>query len=343
VAVIVLGIGSSHTPMLAMGPAMWASHAQAFDPVTLGPKLEEAMRSAPPWRLEASTSTEMARRYDRCQQDLGRLADAIADADPDVVVIVGDDQREMFLDDGVPAIATFCGESLWDLPAANLENAPPSIQAAMWSFHSQEPRSVAVDADLASQLASAMSAHGVDITVVRRQHDARTLGHAYTFVVRRLLAERSDLPIIPLFLNTYYPPNQPSPSRCLEIGEALGRAIQDLPASLRIAVVASGGLSHFVVDEELDDVVLRSLHAHDDEALRRLPLDKLEDGSSEIRNWIVVGAALRNLDLVWSDYVPAYRSPAGTGVGMGFAIWAEPDRAADEPARRQSESNGEHR
>jgi len=32
--------------------------------------------------------------------------------------------------------------------------------------------------------------------------------------------------------------------------------------------------------------------------------------------------ALERLPLTWSDYQPGYRTPAGTGTGLGFALWS---------------------
>jgi 3-O-methylgallate 3,4-dioxygenase len=48
---------------------------------------------------------------------------------------------------------------------------------------------------------------------------------------------------------------------------------------------------------------------------------QLNSGTSEIRNWIAAAGALEGLETAWQDYVPCYRSPAGTGCGMGFAVW----------------------
>jgi len=33
-------------------------------------------------------------------------------------------------------------------------------------------------------------------------------------------------------------------------------------------------------------------------------------------------AGAERLDMNWFDYVPGYRTPAGTGTGMSFAAWA---------------------
>ena len=86
--------------------------------------------------------------------------------------------------------------------------------------------------------------------------------------------------------------------------------------------MASGGLSHFTVDEELDREVIRALSEKDADALQGLPRRRLNSGNSEIRNWICAGVALEHLDLRCVTYCPGYRTPAGTGTGLCFAQWA---------------------
>jgi hypothetical protein len=85
--------------------------------------------------------------------------------------------------------------------------------------------------------------------------------------------------------------------------------------------VASGGLSHFVVDEALDRHVLAVLAEKDGEAIAALPPAQLESGNSEIRNWIAAAGALEHLEMQLVDYQPCYRSEAGTGIGTAFAVW----------------------
>jgi 3-O-methylgallate 3,4-dioxygenase len=106
---------------------------------------------------------------------------------------------------------------------------------------------------------------------------------------------------------------------------ALGSALRELvalwPEDLRVGVIASGGLSHFVVDEELDARVLDAIRRKDLPVLAALDVARLQAGSSEIRNWIVVGAMARDLELGPVDYIPCYRSPALTGTGLAFATW----------------------
>jgi 3-O-methylgallate 3,4-dioxygenase len=89
----------------------------------------------------------------------------------------------------------------------------------------------------------------------------------------------------------------------------------------RVAVIASGGLTHFVIDEALDRRVLDSIAAKDAAALGAIPRDQLRSGNSEILNWITAAGALDGLTPAILDYIPGYRTPAGTGTGMAFAQW----------------------
>jgi hypothetical protein len=129
------------------------------------------------------------------------------------------------------------------------------------------------------------------------------------------------VPIVPVLLNTYYPPNQPTPARCYRLGQAIRQAVEAWAPNRRVGIVASGGLSHFFVDEALDRRVLELLAKKDADGIAALPTAALESGSSEIRNWVAAAGALEHLDMELVDYVPCYRSEAGTGVGMAFAVW----------------------
>ena len=105
------------------------------------------------------------------------------------------------------------------------------------------------------------------------------------------------------------------------LGDVYKRQVQAWPEQARVAVIASGGLSHFVVDEQLDHRVLDGLAARDAGILSSLRRDQLRSGNSEILNWVVAAGALEGLAPAVLDYVPGYRTPAGTGAGMAFARW----------------------
>jgi hypothetical protein len=98
--------------------------------------------------------------------------------------------------------------------------------------------------------------------------------------------------------------------------------IDAYPEKLRVAVVASGGLSHFVCDEALDRRVLKAISEGDAQDLGSLPRATLNSGSSEIANWICVSGIMQGHGIKWNQYVPVHRTPAGTGIGLSFLTWA---------------------
>ena len=92
---------------------------------------------------------------------------------------------------------------------------------------------------------------------------------------------------------------------------------------MRVAIMASGGLSHQIIDEELDRQVVAALQRKDVETLSYLPRERLNraPGTPEILNWVVLAGAVEPLEMTLIDYVPCYRSPAGTGHGVTLAYW----------------------
>ena len=80
----------------------------------------------------------------------------------------------------------------------------------------------------------------------------------------------------------------------------------------------------WVIEEDFDQIVVEAFRENDADTLKNLPANMLNSGNSEIRNWVTVagGAAGNGLAFNMVDYVPCYRSEAGTGNAMGFAYWA---------------------
>src|SRR5262249_8973594 len=123
--------------------------------------------------------------------------------------------------------------------------------------------------------------------------------------------------------NTCYPPNQPTPRRAFATGKAVADAVREWREPARVAVVASGGLSHFVGDEELDRTLLDALGRNDAAGLMAIPRHRLHSAASEALNWVALGGAMHATPLKMEllAYVPVYRTPAATGGGWAFARW----------------------
>jgi hypothetical protein len=325
---IVIGIASSHTPQLSSGVDMWPDHALRDKRYALLGKdaryhtYEETLAGADPGIAAELEPDVWERKYQRAQAAVGSLSAGLAAAGADLALVIGDDQRELFVDDGIPAFACFTGTELVDMApdAETFAKLPHGIQAAYWAVHGEQQGIHQVAKELSAHIAERLALADFDLTVFTRQPAGRTLGHAFTFPRYRLGLPAST-PIVPVFVNTYYPPNVPSAARCYDLGRALRRAVESWESDARVAVIASGGLTHFVIDETLDRGVLDSIAAKDAAALAGIPRDKLRSGNSEILNWVTAAGTLEGLTPTIVDYVPGYRTPAGTGTGMAFARW----------------------
>lgn len=336
---IVLGMGLAHTPQMHTEPAQWDARleadrrnpalwyrGQAYDwnalcalraGENLGPQAEAAERAA---------------RHARANAAAARLAEAWRAAKPDVAVILGNDQHELFVEDVMPAFTIFWGKELQNLPSTEdqIRRKPAGIHFAHHGHappqaltHPGEPR-------LGRHLIEHAMADGFDVAQSQwlREADQRIsfstgVPHAFGFVYRNVMGDEVP-PNVPVIINTFYPPNQPTATRCLAFGRSLGRAIASWDADLRVAVIGSGGLSHFVIDEAFDRAFLDALVRADHAALVSHPETWFQAGTSECKNWIAAAGALEGAGLQARivDYVPCYRSAAGTGTGAGFVVWS---------------------
>ncbi len=330
-AEIVLGIGTSHTPQMSSTVAMWEDHASRDrgNPHLLAGdgeywKYDDLVKTADPAVLDELTEEVWNRKYERAQECIEILAKMLADARPDVVVVVGDDQEELFDDDGTPAIGIFLGEEVWDRPLMGARKDRldkfPGLLAAQWAAHGQQPTPHKIELSLTNHLAESLTYSDFDLTLMSQQPQDKTLGHAFTFPRYRLHLPEST-PIVPILLNTYFPPNVPSASRCYDLGRALKRGIESWESDKRVVLIASGGLSHFVVLPEWDQMVLKAMQDHDRATLDAIPRKMLRSGTSETLNWITVAGAFEDATMDIVDYLPGFRTPAGTGTGMAFASW----------------------
>ena len=348
-AKIVLGLGTSHTPMISMPPEFWGMHGETNDKrmrELVSPKqgkvvtYEELLAEADPEIAKRLTPEKFQEQYDRLQHGVAELSKTLREVNPDVVVIVSDDQDEILFEDNMPAFSIYWGDTVKLLPWPLPETASPAIKAALSGYGDVE-MDVPVDAELGKHLIESLIEADFDISHSRylkeeyggtigpagyvwwkRETKPRPhgIGHGYSYVVKRVM-DNNPIPIVPIIQNTCYPPNSPTPKRCYAFGKALQAAIEALDSYKRVAVMASGGLSHFVLDEEIDRLALKGMAEKNGEILSSLPRERLQSAASEIKNWITTSAAVEHLDFELIDYVPVARTPAGTGGGWGFTRW----------------------
>ncbi len=356
-AKLVLGLGTSHTPMLTIPAELWSKYAEgdrripelAYPPTGQVRSFDEGLEYVSPEIKSKFQGEEPFKdQWQRCQKALDTLASSLQSTQPDITIIISDDQDEWFYEHNMPKFAVYWGESV---PLRKRRAAPgrdPEISEMIAKGYGDVDMDVPVPAHFGRYLVEYLSDHDIDVAhfnhlrqpyggrVARRyptpdgelnqvretpDHE-QGLPHGFSFVVKRLFDNRPGA-ILPVFQNTCYPPNQPSPKRSFQLGQTIAAAVNEWPGSERVAVVASGGLSHFVVDEELDLSLMDGLCRKDPETLTTLPRNRLFSATSESLNWVAVGGAMQDTPLKAEvvDYVPVYRTPAGTGGGWCFMRW----------------------
>jgi aromatic ring-opening dioxygenase catalytic subunit (LigB family) len=134
----------------------------------------------------------------------------------------------------------------------------------------------------------------------------------------------ASIPLVPMTMNCTVPPI-PTPERAYQVGAVLRDMLRDYPGDERIAVLATGGLSHepggpryFWVDEEFDLAFLDLLKKGDHAALlRECSLERMEaagsGGTAELLAWILVMAFTAGPAEVLA-YMPAIAWRSGTGM-----------------------------
>ena len=328
---IIMGAGTSHTPLLTFDATLWNDY------IARDYKQERLNLSDGRWLSYQQLEKEVGGRYasvatidqftaksDLCQRALDRLGADIRAADPDVVVIVTDDETELFTRMNTPAVSVYYGEEIIThprVPAPGMEKTR-FFDTMVKTYAMDQPHTYPALASFAQDIIAGFIESEVDTGAAAQIQDPikSGFGHGVGFVINRIFAGKT-IPVVPVLLNTYYPPNVPKPARCHDIGRALRRAIEASPQDLRVVVMASGGLSHFTVDEQLDRRVLEGFKSGKADLLRSLPVPALNSGSSEIRNWITVAGAIEGMANRWLEYQPLYRTPAGTGIGVAFGVW----------------------
>jgi hypothetical protein len=317
-AKVVIGVGTSHSPQLSIRAKEWAKLLGDKDKTDPRLNYQALVQKAKPGLEKELTLEKFEQRDQACLTGIENVGAALREAKPDVVVVFGDDQQEQFHDENMPMFAIYHGKGLPVVKHNNLRPAAwKDAEERGWAETAPEYET---NSDLANHLIRALTDAEFDITRCNKLRAEIGVGHAFSFLYRRVLPG-SKVPMVPVMVNTYFPPNQPTPKRCYAFGQAVRKAIESWPGDARVALLASGGLSHVVIDEEIDAMTIDGLKNKKPEVLYRLPRERLRGGTSEILNWVALAGAMEDRELKYFDYVTTYRSPAGTGCGMGFAYW----------------------
>lgn len=342
-AKVVGGFASSHGSTCSLPADLWEHHGESdkrsnsLITVPEGKRVtfEQLLAQADPGIAKHVNIETYTRQVESIQKGLDELEQRFGQTDMDVVVMFGDDQSEWFFEDNMPTINVYWGEKVHVLPR-------PGIPGEYRSYLTEE-QDWPVDPELGLHVIESLVEQDFDITQSRYQRELyggsigpatwyldskRTkesqpfgIPHAFGLPLGRWFAGKK-VPILPISINTCYPPNWISPSRAYALGRAVRKAVDSWPSDKKVAMACSGGLSHAVVDQELDRMALKGLQDADGEILSTLPRHRLQANTTEILNWVALQGAMGGSRMETITYEATYRTLAGTGLGCAVGYWA---------------------
>lgn len=303
--------------------AMASSHAYTF----LEPRIWDERRAhtranykrrfgvEPPDQPQVAEETleSNERRYQRIRDGLASLRSKILSLRPDVLMVLGDDQNENFLENNLPQFAIYVGKEL--------------VAAERGGRTGQRYR---CDAEAAWTILEQCVESGIDLASSNEFPNNHLISHAHREPLE-YLDINGNLPIVPIFINAIHVP-APTPARCYRFGEILKEVIGLLPAEKRVVVYASGGLSHFSagypwlhykgpctlgsICQDFDRKILDWMENGRGNELAALSnVDLIQNGEIELRQWITLMGMVGRCKPEMLTYEAFYRGLLGMAVG----------------------------
>jgi len=240
-----------------------------------------------------------------------RMGEALHAAKPDVIVGVANDHLLNFPMESVPD---------WCVGTAARWKGP-----AEWfrDWVNVPPYEVDGHRDLARHLVRDAGKRGFNLAF----SDKLEFDDNWS-VPLKFLTPAYDVPLVPIHMNCVVPP-LPEPERCRAFGEALAASIRAWPGNIRVAVMATGGLSHdpggqkyFDVDEKFDRWFLELLGSGDPaRVVREATIERMigagDGGTVELLAWLVAMGAAGRRAAKTDFYVPS----VALRCGMGGVNW----------------------
>jgi predicted class III extradiol MEMO1 family dioxygenase len=227
-------------------------------------------------RAKADASPGQAERVYGAFAEMRRRISA---ARVEVLVILSPEHLKTFFLDNMPALCVGLGE-----------------RSEGWGEAGVPRLTVPVAGDLAAHLVQYALDRGVDVAFAYEMR----LDHGFMVPIQLLTEGGNPLPVVPVFVNCATPPLAP-PWRVAQWGKIMAEALADYDQSLRVGVVATGGLSHWVgvpqmgtISEAFDRRFLARLQDHGEEEYYRWSNHRIEteagNGGLEIRTWLALAA-----------------------------------------------------
>lgn len=236
----------------------------------------------------------------------GPAKEWLAQAKPDLVIVVYNDHGLNFFLDKVPTFAIGCADEY--------QNADEG-----WGLKPVNP--FTGNAPLSWHIAESLVEQEIDICTCQEMK----VDHGFVNPMRALFGDCETWPVeaIPLAVNTVQHP-VPSAARCLKLGQALGKALASYPEETRVVILGTGGMSHQlqgeragIIDVEFDLECMDKI-ATEPEWMTQFTnaeiMDRAGTEGIETIMWLVMRGALKdNVNVVHKHY---HAPISNTGAGV---------------------------
>jgi 2,3-dihydroxyphenylpropionate 1,2-dioxygenase len=231
---------------------------------------------------------EKAEELDQAARGMAELGKVLDETRPDVIIFMGSDHVETFSVTCIPTFAIIAGSRAIAKFAGRDYDLPVHREMAE---------------DLLNQL---VVEHSFDVAY---SEDAE-LGHAFAVPFEHVIGRR-NIPVIPFFTNVYVPP-LPTPRRCAALGKAIAEIVKGRKE--RVAVIASGGMSHFPgtskylsPEFDFDRWLVAQFEAGNTNALLDMTGTQLDEvGNTELLTWAMMFGAIGPQPGTLIDYIPTW-------------------------------------
>jgi aromatic ring-opening dioxygenase catalytic subunit (LigB family) len=238
-------------------------------------------------------------RAKRVYDGFAKLAASLAAARPDVLVVIATDHFLTFPYETMPAFALGRGDRF-----------------ESWGEFGAPKLAVPGNAAFGDEIYRRLVAAEFDVTGAAEMR----LDHSFSCPLKFLTPDCAT-PVLPIFVNCNVAP-LPTLKRALAFGRALGEAIRTQGAAERVAVVGTGGLSHWIglprtgeINTAFDENFLAAFEKGQVDAIAGWDSDRVirdaGNGAAEIRNWIIAAAAARPVGARRLAYEPVYAWKTG--------------------------------
>jgi aromatic ring-opening dioxygenase catalytic subunit (LigB family) len=255
----------------------------------------------------AKLPTKLQERFSKAYRALGS---DLAAASPDILVVVATDHWTNFFLDNWPSVCIGVGAQ---------HDGPPEPFLRDFPY-----RDLAGDADFGRHLFATAIESGFEPSLSHRL----ALDHGICIPLWRM--DLAKLPrLVPILVNELEPP-MPSLARCLAWGRLVAAAVRSYQKPVRVALLASGGLSHSIgepgmgrINETFDRAAIAGFETASEPSLiatLESSLPQAGNGAEEVRSWLVAHGAAGGRGFRLVDYIPSRE----VYVGCAYAAWDAP-------------------